>query len=79
VDGAGSSAVLAIQQIAREKKRIFLMSTPFLTIPKSAACLMQFCRSVPNRRAGLFQGVVDPYQLQGLIPDRSDWVRLIAG
>ncbi|MEA2745597.1 MAG: branched-chain amino acid transport system substrate-binding protein [Acetobacteraceae bacterium] len=31
VDGAGSSAGLAIQQIAREKKRIFLMSTPTST------------------------------------------------
>jgi branched-chain amino acid transport system substrate-binding protein len=31
VDGASSSAGLAIQQIAREKKRIFLMSTPTAT------------------------------------------------
>ncbi len=31
VDGAGSSAGLAIQQIARDKKRIFLMSTPTST------------------------------------------------
>jgi branched-chain amino acid transport system substrate-binding protein len=31
VDGAGSSAGLAIQQIAREKKRVFLMSTPTST------------------------------------------------
>lgn len=31
VDGAASSAGLAIQQIAREKKRIFLMSTPTST------------------------------------------------
>jgi branched-chain amino acid transport system substrate-binding protein len=31
VDGAGSSAGLAIQQIAREKKRIYLMSTPTST------------------------------------------------
>ncbi len=30
-DGAASSAGLAIQQIAREKKRIFLMSTPTAT------------------------------------------------
>ncbi len=31
-DGAGSSAGLAIQEIARERKRIFLMSTPTSTV-----------------------------------------------
>ena len=31
-DGAASSAALAIQQIAREKKRIFLMCTPTSTV-----------------------------------------------
>lgn len=31
-DGAGSSAGLAIQEIARDRKRIFLMSTPTSTV-----------------------------------------------
>lgn len=37
-DGAATSAGLAIQQIAREKKRIFLMSTPTATILIGKQC-----------------------------------------
>ncbi len=38
VDGAGSSAGLAIQQVAREKKRIFLMTTPLSTALVGKQC-----------------------------------------
>jgi len=37
-DGAATSAALAIQQIAREKKRIFLMSTPTATVLIGKQC-----------------------------------------
>jgi len=37
-DGAGSSAALAIQQIARDKKRIYLMSTPISTLLVGKQC-----------------------------------------
>ena len=37
-DGAATSAALAIQQIAREKKRIFLMSTPTSTVLIGKQC-----------------------------------------
>ncbi len=37
-DGAATSAALAVQQLAREKKRIFLMSTPTSTVLIGKQC-----------------------------------------